>query len=80
MTAAGMVPGSSGKDGKFSFFHTGMVQNLFDDANYRYHWVISLSRAVELTKSGDSELGVLLVDMNYSSIEQLLEKANTGNQ
>ena len=59
-------------------FSTPHVQNLFDDANYRYHWVISLSRAVELTKSGDSELGVLLVDMNYSSIEQLLEKANTG--
>ena len=59
-------------------FSTPHVQNLFDDANYRYHWVISLSRAVELTKSGYSELGVLLVDMNYSSIEQLLEKANTG--
>ena len=66
--------------GKMENFHfsTPHVQNLFDDANYRYHWVISLSRAVELTKSGDSELGVLLVDMNYSSIEQLLEKANTG--
>lgn len=37
-----------------------------------------MSRAVELTKGGDSELGVLLVDMNYSSIEQLLEKANNG--
>ena len=66
--------------GKMENFHfsTPHVQNLFDDANYRYHWVISLSRAVELTKGGDSELGVLLVDMNYSSIEQLLEKANTG--
>ena len=59
-------------------FSTPHVQNLFDDPNFRYHWVISLSRAVELTRGGISELGVLLVDMNYSSIEQLLKKANTG--
>jgi len=55
------------------------VQNLFDNTSYRYYWVISLSRAVELTNNGNSQLGVLLVDMNYSSIEQLLEKANTDN-
>ena len=60
-------------------FSTPHVQNLFDDTSYQYNWVISLSRAVELTTNGNSRLGVLLVDMNYSSIEQLLEKANTGN-
>lgn len=60
-------------------FSTPHVQNLFDDTSYQYTWVISLSRAVELTTNGSSRLGVLLVDMNYSSIEQLLEKANTGN-
>ena len=60
-------------------FSTPHVQNLFDDTSYQYNWVISLSRAVELTTNGSSRLGVLLVDMNYSSIEQLLEKANTGN-
>ena len=36
-----------------------------------------MSRTVELTRNGSSMQGVLLVDMNYSSIEQLLEKANT---
>lgn len=60
-------------------FSTPHVQNLFDNANYRYYWVVSLSRAVELTDNGNSTLGVLLVDMNYSSIEQLLTKANTDN-
>ena len=60
-------------------FSTPHVQNLFDDTSYQYNWVISLSRAVELTTNGSSRLGVLLVDMNYSSMEQLLEKANTGN-
>ena len=60
-------------------FSTPHVQNLFDDTSYRYYWVISLSRAVELTSKGNSRLGVLLVDMNYSSIEQLFSKANTSN-
>lgn len=60
-------------------FSTPHVQNLFDDPSYRYYWVISLSRAVELTSDGKSALGVLLVDMNYSSIEQLLSKANKDN-
>lgn len=60
-------------------FSTPHVQNLFDDSTYRYYWVISLSRAVELTNNGNSTLGVLLVDMNYSSIERLLTKANTDN-
>lgn len=60
-------------------FSTPHVQNLFDDTSFRYYWVISLSRAVELTNKGTSKLGVLLVDMNYSSIEQLFSKANTSN-
>ena len=60
-------------------FSTPHVQNLFDNANYRYYWVVSLSRAVELTDNGNSKLGVLLVDMNYSSIEQLFSKANSDN-
>ncbi len=60
-------------------FSTPHVQNLFGDPSYRYYWVVSLSRAVELTSNGTSTLGVLLVDMNYSSIEQILKKANVGN-
>ena len=60
-------------------FSTPHVQNLFDNTSYRYYWVTSLSRAVELTNNGNSTLGVLLVDMNYSSIEQLFNKANTDN-
>ena len=58
-------------------FSTPHVQDLFDDPSYRYYWVVSLSRTVELTRNGSSLLGVLLVDMNYSSIKQLLDKANT---
>lgn len=60
-------------------FSTPHVQNLFDNTSYRYYWVVSLSRAVELTNNGNSTLGMLLVDMNYSSIEQIFTKANTDN-
>ena len=60
-------------------FSTPHVQNLFDNTSFRYYWVVSLSRAVELTNRGNSTLGVLLVDMNYSSIEQLFNKVNTDN-
>lgn len=60
-------------------FSTPHVQNLFGDPSYRYYWVVSLSRAVELTSNGTSTLGVLLVDMNYNNIEQILKKANVGN-
>lgn len=65
--------------GELENFHFSKphVQNLFDDPSYRYYWVVSLSRTVELTRNGVSMLGVLLVDMNYSSIEQLLDKANS---
>lgn len=62
-------------------FSTPHVQNLFDDTTYRYSWVISLSRVVELTARGNITRGILLVDMNYSGIEQLFKKANSsGNQ
>lgn len=57
-------------------FSTPHVQNLFDSSNYRYYWVVSLSRSVELTNRGHIRRGVLLVDMNFSGIEQLLSKAN----
>lgn len=52
-------------------FSTPHVQNLFEDPDYRYRWVVSLSRQVELTRAGAIESGVLLVDMSFGGIEQL---------
>ena len=52
-------------------FSTAHVQNLFEDPDYRYRWVVSLSRQVELTRGGDTESGVLLVDMSFGGIEQI---------
>ena len=49
-------------------FSAPHVQNLYEDPDYRYRWVVSLSRAVELTRSGSVRHGVLLVDMIFSGI------------
>ena len=60
-------------------FSTPHIQNLFDDGSMRYYWVISLSRAVDLTDNGDSQMGVLLVDMDYSSISRMLQQINASD-
>lgn len=52
------------------------VQNLFISPAHTYQWVISLSTAVDLTQNGRTERGVLLIDMNYQAMEQLLEETN----
>ena len=57
-------------------FSTPHIQNLFDDNTFRYYWVISLSRAIEITRDGKTELGVLLVDMDYSVISRMLDQLN----
>ena len=61
-------------------FSTPHVQNIFESSNYRYYWVVSLSRSIELTYLGNIRRGVLLVDMNYSAIEQMFEKVNEGTK
>ncbi|MEZ3424052.1 MAG: sensor histidine kinase [Lachnospiraceae bacterium] len=60
-------------------FSTPHIQNLFDDTSLRYYWVISLSRVVELTNNGVPITGVLLVDMDYSSISRMMKQINTSN-
>ena len=57
-------------------FSTPHVENMFVNSNYRYYWVVSLSRSVDLTSLGNIRRGVLLVDMDFSAIEQMFEKVN----
>lgn len=59
-------------------FSTPHVQNLFVDPDNKYRWVVSLSRAVELTNAGSIAHGVLLVDMNFSGIEQICKNVDLG--
>lgn len=58
-------------------FSTPHIQNLFDDGTMRYYWVISSSRVVDLTCGADAQLGVLLVDMDYSAISRMIKQINT---
>lgn len=60
-------------------FSTPHVQNLFDDPDSRYHWVVSLSRHVELSRGGVMQSGVLLVDMSFSGIEQICKEVSLSN-
>lgn len=60
-------------------FSTPHIQNLFDDTTFRYYWVISLSRVVELTNNGILQMGVLLVDMDYSGISRTMKQINARN-
>ncbi len=60
-------------------FSTPHVENIFENSNFRYYWVVSLSRGIELTFNGKSMQGVLLVDMNYSGIERLFDKVNNSD-
>lgn len=59
-------------------FSTPHIQNLFDDGTRNYYWVISLSRAVELTSQGNVQTGVLLVDMDFSGISWMMKQINTS--
>ena len=59
-------------------FSVPHIQNLFIDDTKGYHWVMSLSRTVDITEGETPQMGVLLVDMNYSGIEHMLEQINTA--
>ena len=60
-------------------FSTPHVQYIFDGSENQYRWVISLSRAVEITRGPSTDQGVLLIDIRYSSLEQLFDGVNLGN-
>ncbi len=55
------------------------VQTIFDGNESQYQWVISLSRAVELTEGTSTAQGVLLVDLSYSSLAHLFNGVTTGS-
>ena len=55
------------------------IQNLFVDGTYRYYWVVSLSRSVDINDGEQPGSGVLLVDMKYSVIEDTLARINDAS-
>ncbi len=60
-------------------FSAPYVQSLFEDPDYRYRWVVSLSRHVQLTRDGVTQGGVLLVDMSFAGIEQVCRDVKLSN-
>lgn len=56
------------------------IQNLYEDGLYRYHWVVSLSRYVDINDGEIPGSGVLLVDMKYSVIEDVLKQINDSSE
>ena len=60
-------------------FSTPKVQNLFVKNDGQYRWVISVSRAVEITRGREISQGVLLMDIRYDMIEQVFHNISLGN-
>ena len=61
-------------------FTTPHVQYIFDNNENQYRWVITLTRAVEITHGTSTEQGILLIDIRYSSLQQILDNISLGNQ
>ena len=55
------------------------VQKLFEKGNNGYKWVISMSRAVEITNGGSTEQAILLIDMVYQGLDSVLDEVSLGN-
>ncbi len=56
------------------------VQYIFDNSGNQYRWVITLSRAVEVTNGTSTSQGVLLIDMTYESLRYMLDNISLGEQ
>ena len=54
-------------------FSTPHVQTIFDGSESQYRWVISMSRAVEITNGPYTDQGVLLIEIIYHPKAQLID-------
>ncbi|OKP86928.1 histidine kinase [Paenibacillus helianthi] len=53
------------------------IQNLFKG---RYTWVVSISKMIEYKENGLTKTGVLLIDFNFRTIDQLSRQVKLGNR
>jgi two-component system sensor histidine kinase YesM len=58
-------------------FSSPHVQNLYP---YKHNWVVSISQPVSFYYKGELTEGILLVDMNFSGIDQLSQKVSLGRR
>ncbi len=59
------------------FFSSPHVQNIFEG---QHNWVVSLSRQITFNRNGEKVEGVLLVDMNFNSIDQICKDVGFGKK
>lgn len=55
------------------------VENSTGDVSDGYRWTISLSRAVDLKQGSRPGKGVLIFDLKYSTIQQMIDKVNSDD-
>ncbi|MCI8506315.1 MAG: histidine kinase [Lachnospiraceae bacterium] len=60
-------------------FFSPTIQNVFLDTVSPFKWVIPLSSSVEITRDKSTQQGVLLVNLKYSGLEQIMRKATLGS-
>ncbi|WP_242866006.1 cache domain-containing sensor histidine kinase [Desnuesiella massiliensis] len=60
-----------------SHFSSPHVQNLFEG---KHNWVVSLSKGISFEINGEKVMGVLLVDMNFKSIDELCKNVSLGKR
>lgn len=60
-----------------SHFSSPHVQNLFEG---KHNWVVSLSKGISFEIKGEKVMGVLLVDMNFKSIDELCKNVSLGKR
>lgn len=61
-------------------FSVPHVQNMFENVDGSYQWVVSLSRCVKVKLTNESINGVLIVDINFSGIEQVCRSAGLQDE
>jgi two-component system, sensor histidine kinase YesM len=53
------------------------IQNLYKG---QYKWVVSMTKVVPVVRAGRTENAVLLVDINFSTIDELCRRVSLGNK
>ena len=61
-------------------FFLPQVQQIFESSSDQYHWVIPMTRVVEITKGTDTVQGILLIHLNYTGLKLLLDGVTLGNE
>lgn len=59
------------------YFSSPHVQNIFEG---QHSWVVSLGRQITFKNNGEKEQGVLLVDMNFSAIDEICKDVSFGKR